>query len=514
TMGLTYNYGTTNNNGNLLSVSYSGGGLSYTQSFGYDQLNRLTTSNENSGSSWSETNGYDRYGNRWIDLGGGNQSLYFNTSNNRITTSGYAYDSAGNLTNDTLHTYGFDAENKIKTVDGVNDVYRYDGDGNRVRKNFASGEKVRMVYSGGQLIAEYDLSNGALKKEYVYGAKGLIATIEPANGTRYTTADHLGSPRVVTNSSAGVVSRHDYMPFGIEIGVTVGGRTAGMGYGATDNVRQKFTQKERDNETGLDYFLARYYSSSQGRFTGADPYNANLERRRSNSEMGEERFRRYLLEPSRWNQYTYALNNPLAVIDPDGRQPLTRTATEMTQSALRGLSRFARPAVAQEVATIVIQTVLEKALGPNIEVRAGGLKPHERAFAGEVSKFTGNSFLGTDKDRPGIDGVLTTPGASWQVKGVASLTETSRDNVRVLLDVSKDKLRSASNAGYQNVDLFIKATNIDSATALEYVQRGPGFTDITSGGTIRSINIFTNDNQVVRIAGNTVTTCRANGQCQ
>ena len=70
-VGLTYSYGTTSNNGNVQSVSYSGGGLSYTQSFGYDALNRLTTSNENSGSSWSETNGYDRYGNRWIDLGGG-----------------------------------------------------------------------------------------------------------------------------------------------------------------------------------------------------------------------------------------------------------------------------------------------------------------------------------------------------------------------------------------------------------------------------------------------------------
>lgn len=68
-----------------------------------------------------------------------------------------------------------------------------------------------MVYSGGQLIAEYDLSNGSLKKEYVYGAKGLIATIEPSAVIKYTTADHLGTPRVVTNSSGGVVSRHGAM---------------------------------------------------------------------------------------------------------------------------------------------------------------------------------------------------------------------------------------------------------------------------------------------------------------
>src|SRR6266436_5360084 len=230
TLGLTYNYGTTNNNGNPQSISYSGGGLSYTQSFGYDALNRLTTSNENSGSSWSQTNVYDQYGNRWIDYGGGVHNLSFSTSTNRITNTGYSYDAAGNLTNDTLHSYTFDGENKIRGVDAASDAYRDDGDGNRVRKNFTSGEQIRMVYSGGQLIAEYDLSTGSLKKEYVYGAKGLIATIDPSAGTSYMTSDHLGTPRVVTNSSGSVMSRHDYLPFGEEIGVTIGGRTSGMGY--------------------------------------------------------------------------------------------------------------------------------------------------------------------------------------------------------------------------------------------------------------------------------------------
>ena len=68
-VSLGYGYGGTNNNGNVLTHIYSGGGLSYTQTFNYDSLNRLTTANENSGSSWSQTNGYDRYGNRWIDFG-------------------------------------------------------------------------------------------------------------------------------------------------------------------------------------------------------------------------------------------------------------------------------------------------------------------------------------------------------------------------------------------------------------------------------------------------------------
>ena len=298
TIRLTYNYGTTNNNDNVQSVSYLGGGLSYTQTFGYDQLNRLTTATE-SGTSWSQTNKYDRYGNRAIDLGGGNQSLTFNTAN-RITNAGYTYDAVGNLTNDSVRSFGFDADNKIKTVNGVTDVYRYDGDGNRVRKNFASGEKVRMVYSADQLIAEYDLTTGFLTKEYIYGAKGLVATIEPGAGTKYTTVDHLGSPRVVTNSTAGVVSRHDYMPFGEEVGSGVGGRTTLMGFSVADGLRQKFTAQERDGETQLDLFRSRYYASIQGRFTSADSFGGNPS------------------APQTLNRYAYAGNNPLRYRDPSG----------------------------------------------------------------------------------------------------------------------------------------------------------------------------------------------------
>ena len=302
-VGLAYSYGTASNNGNILSISYSGGGLSYTQSFGYDALNRLTTSQEtNGGTSWSQTNGYDRYGNRWVDLGGGNQSLYFTAGSNRIT--GSSYDSAGNLLNDGSHAYTFSGENKIRTVDSQS-AYVYDGEGQRVRKLL--GENLRFIYGiGGKLVAEFDGASGALKKEYLYGASGLAATIEPtainSNGTRYSTADHLGAPRVLTNSSAAVVSRHDYMPFGEELGNGVGGRTTGMGYGVADGLRQKHTSYERDSETGLDFAQARFYSSSQGRFTSADPLMA--------SGLPED--------PQTFNRYTYVSNSPLTQIDPTG----------------------------------------------------------------------------------------------------------------------------------------------------------------------------------------------------
>ena len=101
-LDLTYSYtnGTTANNGDVMSVSYSGGGLSHTQTFTYDELNRLSTSVEKTGATtnWSQNNHYDQYGNRQIDYGGGSYNLTFSSSplNNRISTAGFGYDLSGN----------------------------------------------------------------------------------------------------------------------------------------------------------------------------------------------------------------------------------------------------------------------------------------------------------------------------------------------------------------------------------------------------------------------------------
>jgi len=265
----------------------------------------LSSATETNGgtTNWSQTNAYDRYGNRQIDYGGGSYNVSFSSTTNRITTSGFSYDSSGNLTNDTIHTYAFDANDKIKSVDSTT-AYTYDGGGARVRK--LVGENTRFVYGlAGELIAEFDGSSGNLKKECVYGTSGLVATIEPtaanSNGTRYETPDHLGSSRVVTNSSGNVISRHDYTPFGTEIFGGTGGRTTAMGFSIADGLRQSFTSKVRDPETALDFFEARYFASAQGRFTSVDTGNPDLN------------------TPQTLNRFQYCLNNPLRYVDPDGK---------------------------------------------------------------------------------------------------------------------------------------------------------------------------------------------------
>ena len=121
---------------------------------------------------------------------------------------------------------------------------------------------------------------------------------------QWLVSDHLGTPRMVIDQtgSSSNIKRHDYLPFGEELFAGAGGRTNGLGYSSGDGVRQQFTAKERDIETGLDYFGARYYGSMMGRFTSADPLMASGR----------------ACVPQSWNRYSYVLNNPLNLIDPNG----------------------------------------------------------------------------------------------------------------------------------------------------------------------------------------------------
>jgi YD repeat-containing protein len=149
------------------------------------------------------------------------------------------------------YAIAYDAENRQTSVaiDGsTTATYSYDGDGHRVTKAIAGGSTTVYVYD----------AKGGLAAEY--------SSVPPAEtDTLYLTTDHLGSTRVVSNSTGTVVGYHDYLPFGEEIPSGTGAR--GSLYDAADGVTHKYTSKERDTETGLDFFDARYFSGAQGRFT-------------------------------------------------------------------------------------------------------------------------------------------------------------------------------------------------------------------------------------------------------
>ncbi|MBI4752445.1 MAG: RHS repeat-associated core domain-containing protein [Acidobacteria bacterium] len=158
---------------------------------------------------------------------------------------------------------------------------------------------------GGELNAEHEgltASPATPTKEYVYGPTGMLAEVTGGE-VNFLTPDHLGSPRVLTSQNGIVVNRRDFFPFGEDIAVGVGGRSAGMGYG-TDSLRQRFTGYEKDEETGLDFAQARYYTNALGRFQSTDPFGGSGK----------------TINPQTWNRFTYCLNNPVNFVDPLGLQ--------------------------------------------------------------------------------------------------------------------------------------------------------------------------------------------------
>jgi len=117
----------------------------------------------------------------------------------------------------------------------------------------------------------------------------------------YYFANHLGSATVVTSSAGVIQDESDFYPFGGERIIT-----------DTDPNAYKFTGKERDSESGLDFFIARYYSSGYGRLTSPDePF---VDQNPS--------------DPQSWNLFSFVRNNPAANVDLDGRSCVTTTSKD------------------------------------------------------------------------------------------------------------------------------------------------------------------------------------------
>ncbi len=142
------------------------------------------------------------------------------------------------------------------------------------------------------------------------------------SGIKWLVTDHLGSTRMVideTGSLAGI-KRNDFAPFGEVLTAGPGIRSENNGYSG-DSVRQKFGSKERDNETGLDFFEARYFSSVQGRFTSPDEFQGGPIELFSIAASTNPTFYADLTNPQSLNKYQYCYNNPLRYTDPNGHAP-------------------------------------------------------------------------------------------------------------------------------------------------------------------------------------------------
>jgi len=302
---------------------------------GYDTLNRLIAGAATSGPyagqnlCWS----YDSFGNRTAQS---NQTTACPSSpstlpatasysgNNHVTWtsvnaagSNIAYDAAGNITNDGVNTYLYDIEGRIcavrsEPVAGTYTMtgYLYDAEGRRISKgSIANMNSCDPAVNGFQPSTEHDYilglsgeqvtetamdSNNSMAWQHtnVWVGSKPLATYD-SDGLHFYLNDQLGTRRVQTDYAGVPEQTCSSLPFGDSLSCTSS---------ALYPTEHNYVGKERDTESGNDYFGARYYSSGFGRWLSPDLPLADQDP----------------ADPQSWNLYRYAGNNPVNSVDNDG----------------------------------------------------------------------------------------------------------------------------------------------------------------------------------------------------
>ena len=149
-----------------------------------------------------------------------------------------------------------------------------------------------------------------------------------------------------------------------------------------DYTTKLFTGHERDDETGLDYMLARYYSNQVGRFLSVDPVNG------------------LAMSPQSWNRYTYARNSPLRFIDPTGMTD---------EQALQTMESLQDPDVQTEMATAMEDAGHDEANPSATQEAVGGIG--EVVEGGQLS----GDFVATSTVQPDATPAQATPMTTGEI---------------------------------------------------------------------------------------------------
>lgn len=292
--------------GNIISMVDTGIGTPKQAAYTYDELDRLTQAtitDINTGETITETYTYSPVGNILYASGVGNYEYNNQKHPYAVTKAGdttYTYDASGNLTssakNNQTTTYTYDYQNRLTRItdyDGNFTRYTYGHDNQRLQKILPDGKTI--TYIGN--LAEVD-SNGDFTL-YLFVESLRVAT-QDKSGLYYHINDHLNSANLLLNQEGQIVQRVDYLPFGAErLNETT----------TTFQTRHTYTDQEKDPESNLLYYGARYYDPNIGRFTQPDP--VVVETTRPEFQQAKE-------NPQLLNPYSYVANNPIKYVDPTG----------------------------------------------------------------------------------------------------------------------------------------------------------------------------------------------------
>lgn len=327
---------------------------------------------------------YDAFGNLTkITTGGAARTISVDTATNRLWT-GATYDDAGNvktyLSGTTTLTYTWTPHGRMRrfqssggSLGGNDREVLYDGDGERVATiDYTSGPTAKqMTFTlrglDEKVLREVQLSRSstdpagtmsvaAWSKDTVYGGGRLLATVAPNLGVRHLHLDHLGSVQLMTDAAGFTAGRHVYYPYGQEA-------PDAANQVQFDTQRMKFTGHERDTQRtlganwgdDLDYMHARYYGAMVGRFMAVDPLRP-VDLQLSDDAEERQRFAEFIRLPGNWNGYTYARNNPIEYVDPDGKNPVPAIARLATLAG-GGAAALTAPAWLPAAAVGAVGTV-------------------------------------------------------------------------------------------------------------------------------------------------------------
>ncbi|MFH1310903.1 MAG: RHS repeat-associated core domain-containing protein [Nanoarchaeota archaeon] len=208
------------------------------------------------------------------------------------TNYNLVYDSNGNLISGFDFNYYYDGFNRlVNTTNNAGNLiseYFYDYEGNRIMKiDYNNDGSNTTTYYINENFIQIVNSSGIYNETYYYADGELIAKENNGDNKTYYHPDLLGSTTLVTNQSGNVIEEEFYLPFG--------GNLEG-----DEESRFLYTGEEKDRETGIYYYGARYYDSYLRHFIQPDSVLADI------------------YDPQQLNRYSYARNNPYKYTDSSG----------------------------------------------------------------------------------------------------------------------------------------------------------------------------------------------------
>ena len=260
----------------------------YTQKFQYDALGNMLQMK--SKDRWTRDYFYDTGTNRLL------------RHNSTQTTDEYEYDTHGNMTKmPHLSTILWNEKDEMTSATNGTFVsyYNYDVQGNRSRKVVVKDNVTETrYYVGGFEVFRKETSNVLdfeRKTLNISDDEKVFVRVETSTNTtniRYQYDNHLGSACLELDNAGAIISYEEYHAFGST------SYKSGRSETEVSQRRYKYNGKERDEETGLYYYGARYYAAWLGRFTACDPKQFDYPQHAA---------------------YVYCADNPLKFIDPDGK---------------------------------------------------------------------------------------------------------------------------------------------------------------------------------------------------